>query len=47
MDKNDKMKHEAYKRDKKIKETTIEIQKNVDKIKEKVDKANKELKKDE
>ena len=42
MNKNE-MQYETYKKDKEIKEKTLEIEKNVDDIKNKVDKGNKEL----
>lgn len=43
MGEKENMRHETYKKDKEIKKASIEIQDNVEKIKEKV---NKELKRD-
>mgnify|MGYP002648740763 FL=1 len=44
MDQNE-MQYETYKKDKEIKEATLEIKENVDNIKDKVDEGNKKLKK--
>lgn len=43
MDQNE-MQYETYKKDKEIKEATLEIKENVDNIKDKVDEGNKKLK---
>lgn len=39
------MQYETYKKDKEIKEATLEIKKNVENIKDKVDEGNEKLKK--
>lgn len=39
------MQYETYRKDKEIKETTLEIQENVEDIKDKVDEGNEKLKK--
>ncbi len=44
MNQSDDMRYETYQKDKEIKETTLEIQNNVEDIKNKVDKGNKKLK---
>lgn len=46
MDNREQMKNSAYKKDKEIKKTTLEIQNNIDKIKEKIEEVNEELKRD-
>lgn len=46
MGEKENMQHETYKKDKEIKKAAIEIQENVNNIKEKVEKVNKELKRD-
>lgn len=43
MDNKEDMRHETYKKDKEIKKTTIEIQENVKKTQNVIDKVNKEL----
>ena len=46
MGEKENMQHETYKKDKEIKKTVLEIQESVDGIKDKVEKENKELKRD-
>ena len=47
MGEKENMQHETYKKDKEIKKAALEIQENVNKIKDKIEKVNKELKSDE